>query len=107
MGGTDMLTGSCSQRAPGSSVGHNSETNGPQQVTYGGGVQHCLAWLGYLLNQETDFLRRGLELMRVNLPGSCWEAPGSYTHSYNYYLCPYSVPSTEVKSLYKPKGLAH
>ena len=59
-----MLTGSCSQRAPRSSVGHNSETNGPQQVTYGGGVQPCLAWLGYLLNQETDFLCRGLELMK-------------------------------------------
>lgn len=64
-----MLTDSCSQRAPGSSVGHNSETNGPQQVTYGGGVQHCLAWLGYLLSQETDFLRRGLELMRLNSQG--------------------------------------
>ena len=59
-----MLTGSCSQRASRSPVGHTSETNGPLQVTCGGGVQPCLAWLGYLLNQETDFLRRGLELMK-------------------------------------------
>lgn len=62
-----MLTGSCSQRAPRSPVGHNSETNGPQLVTCGGGVQPCLAWLVYLLNQETDFLCRGLELMKVDL----------------------------------------
>lgn len=59
-----MLTGCCSQRAPTSPVGHNSETSGPQLVICGGGVQPCLAWLGYLLNQETDFLCRGLELMK-------------------------------------------